>query len=179
VDFWTLFWTLLTSVIGSFAGAWLAAHFALKRFYKEKVWERKTAAYSAIFEALHDMSTWYKQHFNAMVNHREIPEEQRRELTVAYQLATNTFQRRQTRFGSPRTGPAALLRVQQIDQQPTSRANTTRIRRSLGPDNDCVVRRASRNAGSPCASRARARGDLRAVASGIRKINCSLASKPL
>jgi hypothetical protein len=88
------FWTLLTSVIGSFAGAWLAAHFALKRFYKEKVWERKTAAYTAIFEALHDMSTWFEEHFNAMVSHREVPEERQSELTVAYQVATKTFQRR-------------------------------------------------------------------------------------
>jgi hypothetical protein len=35
------------SFIVSFFGAWLAARFALYRFYREKVWERKIAAYTA------------------------------------------------------------------------------------------------------------------------------------
>jgi len=50
------------SFIASFFGAWLAARFALYRFYREKVWERKIAAYTAIFEALHDMGRWYEAH---------------------------------------------------------------------------------------------------------------------
>jgi hypothetical protein len=89
-------WALITSVVGSFAGAWLAAQFALKRFYKEKVWERKTAAYTAIFEAVHDMSTWFDQHFNAMIQSRDIPEERQSELATAYQAAKKTFERRLT-----------------------------------------------------------------------------------
>ena len=88
------FWAFVTSVVGSFAGAWLAAQFALKRFYKEKVWERKTAAYTAIFEAAHDMSTWFDQHFDAMVQSRDIPKERQSELTAAYQAAKKTFERR-------------------------------------------------------------------------------------
>jgi hypothetical protein len=54
--------TALISLLGSFIGAWLAARFALSRFYSEKVWERKTAAYTAIFDALHDMNRWYEEH---------------------------------------------------------------------------------------------------------------------
>ena len=90
------FWALVTSVVGSFAGAWLAAQFALRRFYKEKVWERKTAAYTAIFEAVHDMSTWFEQHFNAMVRSRDVPKERQSELADAYQAAKKTFERRLT-----------------------------------------------------------------------------------
>jgi hypothetical protein len=57
----------LLTLIASFAGTWFAAHFALRRFYREKVWERKTAAYTAIFEALYDMSLWFETQFNAEI----------------------------------------------------------------------------------------------------------------
>lgn len=48
--------TALLSGIASFVGAWLAARFALDRFYSEKIWERRAAAYTAIFEALHEQA---------------------------------------------------------------------------------------------------------------------------
>jgi hypothetical protein len=86
----------LLSTVRSFFGAWLAAHFALRRFYREKLWERKTAAYTAIFEAIHDMSMWFDQHFNAMVRNRELSKEKQDELTATYQTARKTFERRLT-----------------------------------------------------------------------------------
>jgi hypothetical protein len=52
----------IATAVASFLGAWLAARFALSRFYKEKTWERKTIAYTNIFETLHDMSLWSKEH---------------------------------------------------------------------------------------------------------------------
>jgi hypothetical protein len=86
----------LLSSVGSFFGAWLAAHFALRRFYHEKVWERKTVAYTAIFDAIHDMGMWFEQHFNAMVRNRELSEEKQDELTATYQTARKTFERHLT-----------------------------------------------------------------------------------
>ena len=86
----------ILSMLGSFFGAWFAAHFALRRFYREKVWERKTNAYTAIFEAIHDMGTWFDEHFDSMVRHKEISEEQQHELTTTYQTARKTFERRLT-----------------------------------------------------------------------------------
>ena len=47
-------WSIILSALASFAGAWLASKWALSSFYKQKVWERKLAAYTAIFEALLD-----------------------------------------------------------------------------------------------------------------------------
>jgi hypothetical protein len=38
--------------IAATLGAWFTAHFSLRRFFREKEWERKTLAYTAIFEAL-------------------------------------------------------------------------------------------------------------------------------
>jgi len=52
--------------------AWLAARFALSRFYREKVWERKTAAYTAIFDALHDMDQWFAEHLATFSNDRDL-----------------------------------------------------------------------------------------------------------
>jgi hypothetical protein len=45
------------TIAGSFGGAYYAATLALTRFTKEKIWERKAAAYTIIFEALHHMKT--------------------------------------------------------------------------------------------------------------------------
>ena len=45
------------TIAGSFGGAYYAATLALARFTKEKIWERKAAAYTIIFEALHHMKT--------------------------------------------------------------------------------------------------------------------------
>ena len=36
--------------IAATLGAWFTAHFSLRRFFREKEWERKTQAYTAIFE---------------------------------------------------------------------------------------------------------------------------------
>lgn len=42
---------ILIGVVSGYA----ALYFALKRFYFEKMWERKETAYSSIFNALHDL----------------------------------------------------------------------------------------------------------------------------
>jgi len=47
--------TAILSAAASFVGAWLAARFALDRFRHEEIWERRAAAYTLVFEALHDM----------------------------------------------------------------------------------------------------------------------------
>lgn len=52
--------TLLTAA-AAFFGSWAAARFALSRFYRERIWERRATAYTAIFEALHDIEEWLKQ----------------------------------------------------------------------------------------------------------------------
>lgn len=77
-------------------GGWFTAHFALHRFFREKVWERKTQTYTAIFEALHDMSTWFDEHWTAEERDREIPAERQSELTIGYQRARANLRRRLT-----------------------------------------------------------------------------------
>jgi hypothetical protein len=80
--------------IAAALGAWFTAHFSLRRFFREKEWERKTQAYTAIFEALHNMRAWFDEHWDAEISGREIPEEKQAELGKAYREAKAVLQRR-------------------------------------------------------------------------------------
>jgi hypothetical protein len=82
------------TVISSFVGAWLAAQFALSRFYREKVWERKTAAYTAIFEALHDMDRWFDEHIDELAHNRELSTERAAQLRTDSLAADQLLDRR-------------------------------------------------------------------------------------
>lgn len=65
----------------AFLAAHLAAHTTLKRFYKERMWERKANAYTTILEALHLSQEWYGKHFDAAITRRELTEEYAKRLT--------------------------------------------------------------------------------------------------
>jgi hypothetical protein len=82
------------SAAASFIGAWLAANFALRRFYKERMWERKAAAYSAIFEALHVIERWYDKHHDAYFEQRDLPEETTNKLRADANAAEDQLERR-------------------------------------------------------------------------------------
>lgn len=82
------------TALASFIGAWIAARFALNRFYREKVWERKAAAYTAIFEALHFIEQWYSKHHDAYFDQREISDEESNSLAKASRDAEAELARR-------------------------------------------------------------------------------------
>jgi hypothetical protein len=84
--------SLLTAAITAPLAAWLTAHFALRRFYSEKVWERKAAAYSLIFQALHDMRRWFDEH-RAYEPQREMPDDAQKKLSEDYREADATLAR--------------------------------------------------------------------------------------
>jgi hypothetical protein len=84
----------LISTVASFFGAWLAAHFALRHFYKERIWERKVAAYSAIFEALHIIGLWYEKHLDAYIEQRDLSAETTAKLQRDANEAEETLERR-------------------------------------------------------------------------------------
>jgi hypothetical protein len=68
--------------ITSFVAAWVAARLALRNFYQERIWERKAAAYTTIFGALHSIERWHQNHFDALVEGKEISEEKNKSLQV-------------------------------------------------------------------------------------------------
>lgn len=89
---------LVQAVVVPFAsagiGGWLTARFALGRFYREKLWERKTAAYTAIFEALHDIGQWYDAHLTAEMEMQQLPGERSDELSMMRRKAVADLERR-------------------------------------------------------------------------------------
>jgi hypothetical protein len=74
----------LLAAIASFVGAWLAAQFALRRFYREKMWERKAAAYTTIFEALHQMYGRFDVEYHAELVGRPLTPKEKKELGTKY-----------------------------------------------------------------------------------------------
>ncbi len=85
--------TLIAPMLG-FAGAWLATRWTLTRFYKERSWERKAAAYTVVFEGLHDMLEWHSEQFDAAIIKEIVPEDRLAELTARYRKARDEVRRR-------------------------------------------------------------------------------------
>ena len=82
-------------VIGVVSG-YAALYFALKRFYFEKMWERKEAAYSSIFEALH--------HLKNHVDHQLAAEKVDERLAPKGRKSSRRTEKKKGRKESPRLG---------------------------------------------------------------------------
>jgi hypothetical protein len=87
----------IITALASFAGAWIAAHLALNTFYHQKIWERRADAYSAIFEALFDMTLWYDTNLTAEMRRHDIPEDEQKRMLEEHKLAERTLMRRLAR----------------------------------------------------------------------------------
>lgn len=89
---------LIAQVVVAFGGAGLAAfltmRLTLKRFYRERTWERKAAAYTVVFEGLHDMLEFHSEHFDAAIERRELSEQRADELQSRYRRAREEVKRR-------------------------------------------------------------------------------------
>jgi hypothetical protein len=86
--------TALLSAIAAFVGSWLAARFALDRFRHEKIWERRAAAYTAMFEALHEQENWYTTHLRAEMVGRELKDDEKDKLSAESNAAEAALKRR-------------------------------------------------------------------------------------
>lgn len=84
----------IIAAVASFAGTWLAAQLAFARFSKEKIWERKAEAYTAIFEALHYVGRWYEKHYEASIVWKDIEEEKTKQLKIEANKAEEELERR-------------------------------------------------------------------------------------
>lgn len=82
------------TIIGSSFGAWIATRLAFSRFSQEKIWERKAAAYTAIFEALHYIGRWYEKHYEALIEAKDIDDEKKKELSAAANKNEDELERR-------------------------------------------------------------------------------------
>ena len=82
------------SALGSFAGAWFGARFALARFYRERMWDKKAEAYTSIFEAIFETHQWYRFHNKRRVGFAEA---EAKKVLEQHQRAREEFGRRVAR----------------------------------------------------------------------------------
>lgn len=83
---YSLVLTALFAALTAFYGAWLAARFALKRFYKERIWKRKTQPIRRFLK--HCMTrVRFDTHYDALERGHDIPSEKAKQLNLEYQKA--------------------------------------------------------------------------------------------
>jgi hypothetical protein len=85
--------TAVLTIVGSSLGAWIAARLAFNRFSREKIWERRAAAYTAIFEALHYIGRWYEKHLEASIEAKDIETRTRSRLRADANKAKDELER--------------------------------------------------------------------------------------
>lgn len=87
VNWPTLAGNLAVGLVVAVVSARVTIHFALKRFYSEKWWERKAEAYGSIIEALHHMKNYADIHIDYAMRNAEVPEDQKTELAANFKRA--------------------------------------------------------------------------------------------
>ena len=76
MELWiTLAINLVTGLVIALVTAVLTVKLALKRFYTENWWKRKSEAYGAIIEALHHVREYADTNFRFSLLGRELPPE--------------------------------------------------------------------------------------------------------
>lgn len=68
------------AIIIAAVSSWITVQLSLRRFRKERWWERKVGAYTNVIEALHNSREFADQHLDAEIGARELSEEREAEL---------------------------------------------------------------------------------------------------
>jgi hypothetical protein len=69
------------------ASAFLAAGLAARRFRNDRWWEKQATAYSDLIESLHNMKRAANEHYNALLEARDVPKEDSEKLWSDYRIA--------------------------------------------------------------------------------------------
>lgn len=81
------------SVVVAIITSSITVHLALKRFYAEKWWERKSTAYTSIIEALHHVRNHAATNLAFSMLNRDLPEEGEKELTDKLRIAMSELRK--------------------------------------------------------------------------------------
>jgi hypothetical protein len=81
-----IFKTVLPSLILAIFTSILTVYFALRRFQKEKWWEKKEETYSKLLETLHHLKNYAAKHFEG-----HMTDEEEQELTKDWKNITREF----------------------------------------------------------------------------------------
>jgi hypothetical protein len=69
----------------------LTVRLALRRFHKEKWWEKKQEMYSSLLETLHHLKNYAAEHYEGQMNPDHITDEKREELTKDWKQFSREF----------------------------------------------------------------------------------------
>jgi hypothetical protein len=83
----------LVAVFVALGVVWLTSQLATRRAHREKLWERRAQAFSIIFEALYDFSSWYDDHMEDEFRHREVDDETQKRRDETYRAAKDRLYR--------------------------------------------------------------------------------------
>jgi hypothetical protein len=103
---------LFTSLIVAVISALITASLSLRRFRREKWWERKVDAYSKVIEALHNSKAFASHHLKALGRDEDVPEETDNELRRRANLAHDEILKTMD-VGALLLSKEALVRIKQ------------------------------------------------------------------
>ena len=83
----TLAGNIVVGIVVAIVSARITVHYALRRFYSEKWWEKKPEAYGSIVEALHHMKNHADVHMEHDMRGSEPSEETQKELSERFHHA--------------------------------------------------------------------------------------------
>jgi hypothetical protein len=124
LDLMASIFTLGTSITVAVISSILAVRLALRRFYSEKWWERKIAAYIAIIEALHYVREHADTNLDFELRDRKIPLEASKELTEKLQEAMRQL-RKQRDTGSLVISEKAVAELNRLFKELEASTATT------------------------------------------------------
>jgi hypothetical protein len=113
VDLVTPLLTLGTSVVVAVISAYIGARIALRRFYSEKWWERRAAAYTAIIEAVHHIREHADTNLAFTLAGKDLPSDGDKELTQKLQSAIAEL-RKQRDIGSLVISDEAVMELNNL-----------------------------------------------------------------
>lgn len=105
--------TLGTSVVVAVFSAYIGARIALSRFYSEKWWERRAAAYTAIIEAVHHIREHADTNLAFSLAGKDLPPDGDKELTQKLQSAIAEL-RKQRDIGSLVISDEAVMELNNL-----------------------------------------------------------------
>jgi hypothetical protein len=141
MDTETLAANLFSGILIAAVAARITVHYALKRFYSEKWWERKSEAYTAILEALHHVRNHADTNFEFTARGQDLPKEGDIELTQKLQDAMAELRKR-IDVGSFVISPEGVSALQLLMRKLEESTQTTDWNRYLAlrlpAINDCL-----------------------------------------
>ena len=84
---------LLPAIVVAIVASYVTVRLSLKRFYSEKWWEKKAAAYTSLMEALYQHLRYVEEAFENESRDREIPEERLAQLRKEAEKARTEIER--------------------------------------------------------------------------------------